>query len=125
MADGHLNVCKECVKDRVRKYERRRRETDPEWRDKERARSIAKLLKKATKEWTREQYVLRKKRYRDAHTILSNAVRSGLVVPPSSCEDCGGDFSDFRREAHHEDYGKPLEVAWLCALCHGKRHRSF
>ena len=25
---------------------------------------------------------------------------------------------------HHEDYSQPLEVVWLCAPCHGLRHRT-
>ena len=54
--------------------------------------------------------------------VLHTAVRSGKVVPAEACEGCGHDFSFSRREAHHEDYSKPLAVVWLCSECHGKMH---
>lgn len=56
-----------------------------------------------------------------ARSLLLSAVRCGRIVKPSACEDCGG--RDERIEAHHDDYSKPLQVHWLCTLCHGKRHR--
>jgi len=39
---------------------------------------------------------------------------------PNKCQGCGVNDS----EAHHEDYGKPTEVDWLCKSCHGIRHRT-
>lgn len=46
----------------------------------------------------------------------NNAVRSGkLVRTPCPC-------GDPKSHAHHEDYSKPLDVVFLCASCHMKRH---
>lgn len=45
-------------------------------------------------------------------------VRSGRLVP-LPCNRCGS--TKGRRghtEAHHKDYSKPLEIEWLCTLCH-------
>lgn len=117
MADGHLNECKECR----RAYMRRRHSEkmrDPAWRDSERARSREKYREHGDR-WAGPD-----PQKRTAHRAVNNAVRDGRLIPADRCEDCGHDFSTYRREGHHEDYGKPLDVAWLCALCHGKRHRS-
>ena len=35
-----------------------------------------------------------------------------------SCEVCFAEGA----EGHHEDYGKPLEVVWLCKKHHAERH---
>lgn len=37
-----------------------------------------------------------------------------------TCEHCGSEDS----QMHHEDYSKPLEVMWLCRICHMNLHRS-
>lgn len=34
---------------------------------------------------------------------------------PDACSRCGAECEP---EAHHADYEKPLEVEWLCRLCH-------
>lgn len=69
------------------------------------------------------------KRYNDknkekqlARTLLNVAVRSGRLPRPTACEVCGGYGQ--RIEAHHKDYSKPLEVMWLCSVCHGKIHNN-
>ena len=54
-----------------------------------------------------------------AHQQLRNAVRRGEIVRPGSCSECGR--SDLRIEAHHDDYKRPLDVAFLCSACHGLR----
>ena len=48
---------------------------------------------------------------------VKRALRSGDLVR-EACEQCG----ETRTEAHHHDYGKPLEVTWLCRSCHRRQH---
>jgi uncharacterized protein with PIN domain len=113
MSDGRLNHCKACK----RKYAKDRHHEmmqDPGWRERERERGRTRDHKPATNGTIR----------RRARTAVSNAVRDGRMTPADACEDCGHDYRHHRREAHHEDYMKPLEVEWLCSLCHGRRHRN-
>lgn len=49
--------------------------------------------------------------WRKVQTALTN----GTLIKPSRCESCDAEVS---LEGHHEDYSKPLEVIWLCRLCH-------
>jgi hypothetical protein len=55
-----------------------------------------------------------------AHQIVSSAIRRGSLIP-CPCERCG---CVVNVHAHHEDYTNPLDVIWLCSLCHGARHRE-
>jgi len=57
---------------------------------------------------------------RNAETALGNAIRDGRIVKPSTCERCG---NGGRLDGHHADYTKPLDVEWLCRLCHKAEHR--
>lgn len=52
---------------------------------------------------------------RNAGEAVRRAVRSGRLVRPTSCERCGGGGPT---EAAHRDYGRPLDVTWLCRPCH-------
>jgi len=63
-----------------------------------------------------------------AKQIVARAIKSGALVRPSTCPNCG-DFSvgqDGRTliHAHHDDYTKPMDVRWLCVMCHSKEHRA-
>jgi hypothetical protein len=53
-----------------------------------------------------------------ARQKLNSAVKSGKLVRPASCSVCGA--SGGRIDGHHHDYTKPLDVVWLCTLCHGR-----
>lgn len=56
---------------------------------------------------------------RRAHAAVYNAIKRGKMVRPERCSVCRS--TDFIH-AHHDDYSKPLDVIWLCASCHRKRH---
>ena len=76
-----------------------------------------------------EKFRLRKReasRKRDNNTpqclarrTLNLAVKSGKILVPSLCVDCG---EKLKLAAHHNDYTTPLDVEWLCYECHGRRH---
>lgn len=53
-----------------------------------------------------------------AHDILHAAVRRG-EIKKEICSVCGC-LEDVH--AHHEDYGKPLDITWLCPMHHRMRH---
>jgi hypothetical protein len=54
-----------------------------------------------------------------AHRLVAAAVDSRELARPPECEQCGDSAAT---QAHHEDYGRPLEVVWLCPSCHAHRH---
>lgn len=57
-----------------------------------------------------------------ARQILCEAIQKGKIVRPKKCSECGGSRS--KLHGHHTDYSKPLNVVWLCSLCHGFIHRK-
>ena len=57
---------------------------------------------------------------RAARVALANAVRGGKIDRPDFCSRCG---SECRPEGHHPDYKRPLDVEWLCTVCHGRKHQ--
>ena len=54
-----------------------------------------------------------------ARTFLGHAIRDKRIVRPNNCSKC---LKECVPHGHHPDYTKPLEVIWLCSLCHGKEH---
>lgn len=131
-ADGHMPICKECHKARVRQnradridyYQQydRDRAYDPDRvaarKDYWRRTKVDQKLRAAANE-NRRAWVMRHSEKRLAHVIAGNAIRDGRLTK-QPCERCG----ELRVEAHHEDYNKPLEVTWLCKPCHMMRHRE-
>lgn len=55
-----------------------------------------------------------------AHEKVRQALESGVLTRPVSCDFC--DVSDAKLESHHDDYDKPLSVLWLCSQCHHSLH---
>lgn len=110
MADGHLNFCKDCVKDRVRDH----RANNDHVRTAERFRYHHGRKKGQVKQWQDEN----EKRMHIAKWacgVVRAAIKKGLIVKPSQCERC--EAEGFVESSHH-DYTKPLEVEWLCRRCH-------
>jgi hypothetical protein len=113
-ADGYFGKCKICVNG-----DAKARRQDPSRRDR--------VLEK-----DREAHA----RYRKAHPIRiaervknyrrgnKEKVRAWNAVAwnlesPGACSDCN---STSHVHAHHDDYSKPLDVRWLCAVCHKQHH---
>lgn len=115
MADGRLNICIECTKRRVLEHRQRNIERIRAY-DRERAKTPKRRLKitKNSERWRREN----PERYK-AHTAVHNAIRDGRLHR-QPCENCG----ETKVHAHHDDYEKPLEVRWLCAVCHSEHHAN-
>lgn len=109
MGDGHLNKCKECTKEDVRE----RRRTNPKVQEYDRLRG-----NRQDPDY-QKQYRKRYPNKYKAHRLINNGIRDGKISSKNSCEEC---FSEFSVEAHHDDYSKPLDVRWLCALCHKRWH---
>lgn len=116
MMDGRLNHCKPCKRayankhrdenlDRIRAYDRRR------------AKEPGRL------EHLRQNVIKQKARYPEkvvARTAVGNAIRDGRLIR-CKCERCSETVGV---HAHHEDYSKPLDVMWLCPICHAARHKE-
>ena len=49
--------------------------------------------------------------------LVEKALAAGLLQR-QSCAVCGNPVA----HAHHEDYGRPLFVTWLCSLHHAQHH---
>jgi len=56
-----------------------------------------------------------------ARRILRNAVRGGRLQKAQQCQGCG---SASLLHGHHADHSQPLNIEWLCSVCHGQRHRT-
>ena len=54
-----------------------------------------------------------------AHAAVSKAIREGRLAK-QPCIRCGM----LPAHAHHDDYGKPLDVIWLCRKHHAELHHE-
>jgi hypothetical protein len=117
MADGHLNKCKDCTKKDCLDYRRR---------NPERSAKIRAAYKKTPK--GRRLAILarieQQKKFPEKYKARYNAswgLQSGRIKKRKKCSRC----RKIKKLAmHHEDYGKPLEVVWLCYVCHSIRHKE-
>ena len=117
MTDGHLGKCIECAKndvhehragnlDRIREYDRQRGKLP------HRIKAMA-ARNKIRRGENPVPYA--------ARTLLQNAIRDKRIRKPKQCSKCG---RKTRIMGHHQDYYKPLDVIWLCQVCHIAEHRG-
>jgi hypothetical protein len=65
-----------------------------------------------------------------ARRKVREALRDGLLVIASACQKCshspppGRDGRRTLHAHHHNGYDKPLDVEWICAVCHAEEHRA-
>ena len=59
---------------------------------------------------------------RAANSAVQRAVADGTLAKPDHCSRCQEPVIASQLHGHHEDYDKPLDVAWLCAECHARIH---
>jgi hypothetical protein len=126
--DGKSYVCKDCIRAAAREWQMNNREkanarlrayrqTDT-YRERERIRTRmrdqlpARRAMKLRIQKLERQTQPEKRRARDA---VRNALLGGRLVQSARCKRCQ---RIGKTEAHHSDYSKPLEVEWLCKLCH-------
>jgi hypothetical protein len=129
MADGHLNKCKICVQNRIHKYRLNNLDAVKEY---DKKRNALPHRVKARKEYIKTENGKKartkaKINYRKhypmkyaAHVIVTKAIKTGTLIKQNNCSECN---STYKIEGHHDDYTKPLDVRWLCELCHKTWHR--
>jgi hypothetical protein len=51
--------------------------------------------------------------------LTRSYIRAGVLVE-QPCEDCG----EKEVQAHHDDYNKPMDIRWLCVVCHNEHRKN-
>lgn len=113
VADKYKKENPKRIKEQRERHKPKKRITDIKYQ-RERRR-LNKGLKAEEYRKYREKYPQRIK----ANTLLNIAIKSGKISR-SPCEVCG----EVRVHGHHDDYGQPLEVRWLCPIHHKKAHQT-
>lgn len=113
MADGHLNKCKTCAKQDVKKNYHTNFKHYQEYESTRKDLPHRKLLNMTVSKEYRKNHP---ERYR-AHNLVGNAVRDGRLLK-QACFICGNE----KTEAHHPDYSRPLDVTWMCSKHHKETH---
>ncbi len=119
--DGHSAHCKRCYN--IGKSRQRR---TPAGRQKARVHHVARRDNGyyQSRHPQRNAYNAKVKRERPqqhaARLALRDAVRLGLIKKPPVCSECGG--KGLLHGHHHKGYEHPLEVIWLCVVCHAILH---
>lgn len=137
---GRTGECKECRKQRTRKWisenKEKKLESDRKRDRKNREKNIVKNKKWREKnpDYFKEYYkqnseirlacnrrfwINNPERY-ESFKVYQNARRKKILVNPGQCQLCGE--KELKIQGHHFDYSKPLEVTWLCRECHKTIH---
>lgn len=129
MKDGHLNQCKDCVKNRIKKHrclnidqirEYEKKRGNLQHRVDARREYRQTDAGKAARRTATATYNKRHPMRYAARVITRKSVRDGKLVKLEKCSECE---STNKIEGHHDDYTKPLEVRWLCEACHKQWHK--
>lgn len=129
-AQGRQSQCAECLREKQKRHYRKNgpvaREMNRRNADRDRERRRAQHRKSHHKHRAARNAYSKARRDTPkgrARRAVRDAVRRGHLIKPASCERCGQATERRLLHGHHHDYDKPLEVEWLCSICHGKEHR--
>ena len=125
--DGRRSACRECVKGydipyRVTNRDRLNAQSAARYvANRDRALARGRAYYAATKEHRRviaaARYAAHPERTK-ARQAVRTAINAGRMQR-EPCEVCAAGPA----EAHHDDYGKPLDIRWLCRSCHTAHHK--
>lgn len=107
-------LCKKCYTDRRMAHRKKNAERYRQYNRDERKLRSKELSAKARERYNSDPLYWKKVRARGM--VNAHISRGKLARKP--CENCGNEKS----QAHHHDYDKPLDVHWLCVVCHTKEH---
>ena len=115
MADGYFNQCKACKKVYADAYQAKNiDELRAKARERMKHPDRVKVATELTKIWKEADA-----RRRKCHNKVKTEIKAGRLNR-DPCVRCG----DTNSHAHHEDYDKPLDIVWLCPVCHKQRHKE-
>lgn len=115
-ARGRKKHCRACRRENSRRWQSKNRE---QVRTYDRQRRGSESTEEA-----RARYQTTPELQRKARGLLKTAVVRGKVKKPTRCDGCGSETPKAKLHGHHEDYGRPLDVSWLCPACHGLTWRK-
>ena len=127
--DGKSCICKECAKKTAKEWreanKERKKKNDSEYAKTDKAKKQREEYRKSQKgkdimAESRKKWNKKNPKKVRAEVMAHNAIRDGKLIK-QPCEVCGR--SD-RVHAHHCDYDKPLDVMWLCPICHRAWHNE-
>lgn len=111
MGDGRLGKCKECTKRDVSTNYAAKRDRYSQY-EHDRNKSQSRREKRLQYQRNHRRKFPEKDK---ARRMVARAVKSGKLLRPNFCGCCGR-FGQV--QAHHTDYSKPLDVIWVCFVCH-------
>jgi hypothetical protein len=119
---GYRSECKTCVLNNNKVYREKYKKILNEKRRIRNGSSSKKICVDPIQRAINERSYKSQKKHPEkqrARGFLSYYIRTGKILRPLKCEKC---LKEKRVEAHHCDYGKPLEVLWVCKKCHTEIH---
>ncbi len=116
--DSIATHCKECWKNRVKANRKEKAEYYREF-DRNRGSDPRRKAQFSAKQKRKREFA--GVQYDRAHVAVSRAIKSGAMVRPDHCSRC---LIPCSPQGHHDDHSKPLDVMWLCPICHAQRHKE-
>lgn len=129
----HERLCVVCGKQFVQKYHRADRvqqtcsracKAKVDFKNVEQGGSNNGNWKGGVSQYPYRYKLVQKQRYPvrvSARKAVYEAVKAGKILRPLNCSSC---LQTCVPHAHHHDYGRPLDVQWLCRACHRKAHEA-